>query len=82
MERNLTTSNHGNKIACLEKQTILDLPEEVIEEIMSFLSISDLSILSKVEKRLENCAKRVIKNKPFSKYTINSMILSYPIFVF
>ena len=64
-------------IACLEKPSILDLPEEVMEEIMSFLSFSDLFNLSLVEARLKNCAKRVMKNKPFSKYIIKSMILSF-----
>ena len=81
MKRNLTTSNHGNKFVCLEKQSILDLPEEVIEEIMLFLSFSDLFNLIKVNKRLESCAKRVMKNKPFSKYIIKSISLSHQGFV-
>ena len=77
MKRNLTTNHHRNKILCLEKQSILDLPEEVIEMIMSYLSFSDLFNLSKVEQRLEHYAKRVMKNKPFSKCTTKSIILSY-----
>ena len=81
MKRNLTTNHHRNKILCLEKQSILDLPEEVIEEIMSFLSFSDLFNLSKVEKRIENCTKRVMKNKPFSKYFVQSIIIPDQSFV-
>ena len=77
MKRNLAPNHHRNKIACLEKQSFLDLPEEVIEEIMSFLSFSDLFNLSKVEKRIENCAKRVMKNKPFSKYFVQSILIPY-----
>ena len=52
----------------LEHQSILHFPDEVIEEFMIFLSFSDLCYLSKVEKRLQDCAKRVLKKKPFSKY--------------
>ena len=81
MKRNLTPNHQRNKIACLEKQSFLDLPDEVIEEIMSFLSFSDLFNLSKVEKRVENCAKRVLKNKPFGKFVIQSIILSCQDFV-
>ena len=72
MNRNTTTSGHRSKIECLEKQSILVLPDEVIEEIMTFLLFSDLFNLSKVKKRLKNCAKRVMENKPFSKYIIKS----------
>lgn len=81
MKRNQTSSDHRSKIACLEKQCILVLPDEVIEKIMKFLLFSDLLNLSKVEKRLENCAKRVMRNKPFSKYIIKSIILLYQNFV-
>ena len=48
----------------------------VMAEIMSFLSFSELFNSIKVEKRLENCAKRVMNKKPFSKYIIKSIILS------
>ena len=52
----------------LVNDSLLTLPDEVIEYIMSFLSFADLSKLSEGEKRLEDCAKRVSKMKPFRKY--------------
>ena len=54
-------------MACLEQKTIFDLPDEIIEEIMTYLTFSDISSFSKVEKRLEECANRVMKRRPFSK---------------
>ena len=60
-------------MACLEKKSILDMPDLVIEMILSFLSFCDLFNISKGGKRLEDCAKRVMKKKPFSKY--NQMII-------
>ena len=55
-------------MASLNQKSILELPDEVIEEIMIFLSFSDLFNLMKQGTRMEDCAKRVLKNKPFSKY--------------
>ena len=52
----------------LVNDSLLALPDEVIEYIMSFLSFADLSKLSEAGKRLEDCAKRVSKMKPFRKY--------------
>ena len=52
----------------LEKNLVLNLPDEVIEYIMSFLSFADLWKLSKGKKRLVDCARRVSKMKPFRKY--------------
>ena len=52
----------------LEKDLVLNLPDEVIEYIMSFLSFADLWKLSKGRKRLEDCARRASKMKPFRKY--------------
>ena len=46
------------------------LPDEVIVEIMTYLSVSDLFNLSKEGERLEGCAKRVLKKKRFSKFII------------
>ena len=46
------------------------LPDEVIEEIMTYLSHSDLFNLSKEGERLESCAKRVLKQKRLSKFII------------
>ena len=54
-------------MAGLKQVSILDLPDEVIEHIMTFLSFADLFELTKAETRLENCAKRVSKKKPFRK---------------
>ena len=51
----------------LINDSLLALPDEVIEYIMSFLSFADLSKLSEGGKRLEDCAKRVSKMKPFRK---------------
>ena len=56
------------KMDPLENDSLLVLPDEVIECIMSFLSLADLSKLSEIGKRLEDCAKRVSKMKPFRKY--------------
>ena len=61
---------------CLVEKTILDLPDETLEHIMTFLSFSDLFKLSKEGHRLECCAKRILKEKPFCKYNIKLFILS------
>ena len=57
-------------MSSLEKISILDFPDEVIEVMMTFLKFSDIFNLSKVGKRFEDCAKRVMKKKPFSKHII------------
>ena len=57
-------------MSSLEKISILDFPDEVIEVMMTFLRFSDLFNLSKIGKRFEDCAKREMKKKPFSKYII------------
>ena len=54
----------------LVKKSILDLPDEVIDIIMVFLSFADLFNLSKIRKKLADCAKRASKKKPFGKYDI------------
>ena len=46
------------------------LPDEVIEKIMAYLSFSDLLNLRKEGGRMEGCAIRVLKKKPFSKCII------------
>ena len=51
----------------LKEVSILDLPDEVIEHIMIFLSFVDLYKLSKAGTRFENCAKRASKKKPYRK---------------
>ena len=51
----------------LVKKSILDLPDEVIEIIMAFLSFTDLVNLGITRKKLADCAKRVSKKKPFGK---------------
>ena len=55
-------------MARLEKESIPDLPDEVIEYIISFLSFADIFKLNKERTRLGACAKRVSRTKPFSKY--------------
>ena len=67
-------------MACLIQKSILDLPDEVIEEIINFLPYKDLSNLRNTAKLLRECAKRVIEKKTFSKYNIRAMILSNHIF--
>ena len=57
-------------MTCLEQKTIFELPDEILEEIMTYLLFYDFLNVSKVEKRLENCANRVMKKQPFSKYII------------
>ena len=57
-----------NNMACLKQKSLLDLPNEIIEEMMTFLSFRDLYELRKLGKRLADCTERVLKNKPFSKY--------------
>ena len=55
----------------LEHNPILDLellPDEVLEQMMTYLEFSDLFNLSKEGVRLEDCAMRVLKKKTFSKY--------------
>ena len=48
--------------------SLLDLPDEVIEEMMTFLSFCDLYKLKKLGKQLEDCTEKVLKKKPFRKY--------------
>ena len=62
------------------QKSILDLPDEIIEEIMTFLTFNDLLNLRNTGKLLRDCAKRVIEKKTFSKYNIQAIILSNHIF--
>ena len=55
-------------MACLEEVSIPDLPDEVLEHIISFLSFADIFKLYKEGTRLGACAKRVSRKKPFRKY--------------
>ena len=57
----------------LVKKSLLDLPDEAIDLIMDYLSFKDLSNLGIVQSRLGNCAKRLAKKKPFSKYYRNNI---------
>ena len=67
-------------MACLMQKSILDLPDEIIEEIMAFLTFNDLNSLRNTGKLLRDRANRVIEKKPFSKYNIRAIILSNHIF--
>ena len=60
----------------LVNDSLLALPDEVIEHIMSFLSFADLSKLSEAGKRLEDCAKMASKMKPFRKYNTQIFLSS------
>ena len=64
-------------MACLKQKSILDLPDEVLEKMMTYLSFSDLYKLRKLGKRLADCTERVLKKKPFSMYmqVINLLII-------
>ena len=57
-------------MSSLEQISILDFPNEIIEVMMTFLTSYELLNLSKVGKRFEDCAKRLMENKPFSKYIL------------
>ena len=70
----LTYSYSKGSMDFLVKDSLLNLPDEVIEYIMSFLSFADLSKLSEAGKRLEDCAKRASKMKPFRKYSVQLSI--------
>ena len=59
----------------LDKDLLLSLPDEIIEEIMSYLSYSDLYNLKKGGKRIRDCSVRVLQKRPFSKLIIK--IVSY-----
>ena len=52
----------------LDEDLLLSLPDEIIEEIMSYLSYSDLYNLSDIGKRLRDCTVRARKKMPFSKF--------------
>ena len=54
----------------LDENLLLSLPNEIIEEIMSYLSHSDLYNLSDIGKRLRDCTARALKKMPFSKFII------------
>ena len=58
----------------LAKKSLLHLPDEIIEHVMSFLSHGDLLKLVKAGKRLEDCAGRLSKMKPFRKYSVQLSI--------
>ena len=55
-------------MASLKPKSLLDLPDEVLDDIIVLLTFNDLCNIRKVNKRLEDCQKRVSKKKPFSKY--------------
>ena len=59
-----------SNMACLKQKSLLDLPDEVLEKMMTFLSFGDLYKLKKQGKRLADCTERVLKKKPFSKCMI------------
>ena len=68
---NTKSSIKSNRNMNLEQKSILDLPDEVIDEIMAYLSYNDLYKLRNVGSRLGDCAKEALKNRAFSKHVIN-----------
>ena len=73
MISNKVPQQNNSKIG-LKQKSILDLPDEVIEMMISFLSFCDLYKLRKQGKRLADCTERVLKKKPFSKYNLNDYV--------
>ena len=65
----------------LDEDLLLSLPDEIIEEIMSYLSYSDLYNLSDIGKRLRDCTVRARKKMPFSKFhsftSVQVSVVSY-----
>ena len=65
------------KLNSNQQKSLLNFPDEIIEHILAFLSFNDLYNVGKVEKRLEDCAKRVLEKKPpFSKFIFDTIKLS------
>ena len=53
-----------DKMTDLGRISLMNLPDETIEEVASFLSFEELIKLTKLgSKRLEECAKRTLKKK-------------------
>ena len=52
-----------------EQKCIFDIPDEILEDnLLTLLSFRDLMNLMNIgNERLYNCAKRIIKKKPFGK---------------
>ena len=52
-----------------EQKCIFDIPDEILEDnLLTLLSFRDLMNLINIgNERLYNCAKRIIKKKPFGK---------------
>ena len=57
-------------MTCLVKNSILDLPNEIIENVLSFVSWSDLINLSNTGRRLKKLTDRIAKHRPFGEYVI------------
>ena len=58
----------------LEKTTLIDLPDEILEDkVMQFLNFNDLFNLASVgDHRLKCCALKVAEKKPFRKNYYNN----------
>ena len=53
-----------NKMTGLERTSLMNLPDETIEEVTSFLSFEELMKLAKLgSKRLKECAKRTLTKR-------------------
>ena len=65
----------NNSMARLKVVSILDLPDEILEHIMTFLSLTDLFKLSVQGTRFKDCVKRVSRDKPLYNmiYPCNNM---------
>ena len=65
----------------LEQKTLLDLPDEVIEDkIMKLLRVQDLyNLIAVGNERLKDCSHNVIKKRPVSKYHL-SIVLQINVF--
>ena len=57
------------------KDLLLSLPDEVIEEILSYLPFSDLYKWRNAGGRLRDCTNRVLKEKQFRKEQSSKLII-------
>ena len=65
-----------DKMTDLGRISLMNLPDETIEEVTSFLSFEELVKLRKLgSKRLEECAKRTLKKRS-CKYFCNYYMVS------
>ena len=71
-----TSKEHSLKYSSnFNKDLLLSLPDEVIEEILSYLPFSDLYKWRNAGGRLRDCTNRVLKEKQFRKEQSSKLII-------